>query len=165
MTHETFFGVLSLDGEGARQYIQLLIEFFLSVDPHKDNINLHHAYFERLLRMLIGCRTFDKAVLGAAFEQEQAKTSFLEKLFKHAHKLSICCSLEILLTLDLVESSVIFSLLFKQKILQVALQSLAEYLREAADPEKAENCLQMIKVLLERGINFLASKRNLHETQ
>jgi hypothetical protein len=49
MTHEHFFRHLGWNQELAHQYFQQMIDFFLKVDHHVENINLHHAYFEGLL--------------------------------------------------------------------------------------------------------------------
>jgi hypothetical protein len=75
----------------------------MKVDPHMDNVNLYHAYFERLLRALIGCRAVDKLDLATTIQVLQRECGFVERLFLHSHKLAVCSSLEMMLTLDLME--------------------------------------------------------------
>jgi hypothetical protein len=155
-----FFTSLCMEREQVWRFVEGMLGHFLEVDPHFENINLYHAYFERLLRALVGSRVVDKLEVAAALQEQQVCSGFVERLCRHSHKLSIGCVLEIMLTLDLVEPFVTLALEFKQTILAHVFAVISGYAATQADPERTENCLQVLKALFERGINFLAARRS-----
>lgn len=63
-------------------------------------------------------------------------------------------------TLDFVEPLVTISLEFKTIIANHIFAVLNNFARQEAEPEKIENCLQIMKAFFERGINFLVAKRS-----
>ena len=71
----------------------------LSVDPHYDNINLYHAYFERLFRMIVKkCVKHQRNVVFAVLEELAVKKGFVEKMGKFMHKEAIStCFIDILM--------------------------------------------------------------------
>ena len=66
VTSDLFFSCLGWDKESIRRYVGLLFKFFSTVNPHVENVNLYHAYFERLFRAPFLCRVVDKLDLISA---------------------------------------------------------------------------------------------------
>jgi hypothetical protein len=79
------------------------MKHFLAVDPHVENINLYHAYFERLLKMMSKSLRGLRKDLVLVFEEEQQKHGFVGELMKHAHKFAIVSCFCEILTLDLAD--------------------------------------------------------------
>ena len=52
MTNEHFFNCLDWDKDLVSNYINKLLSTFMSVNPHIENINIYHGYFERLFKMI-----------------------------------------------------------------------------------------------------------------
>ena len=80
----------------------------------------------------------------------------LDHLFKHAYKLSIGSCLEILMSVDFIETFVTVSHPLKRSIIDFVFATLENYLKKGAELEKTDNCLQVVKTFLEKTINYLA---------
>ena len=87
MTNEVFFEHLGWDRELIYQYLYELVENMTSVDPHYENINLYHAYFERLFRMVVKkCIKDQRNIVFGVLEDLAMNNGFVDKLVKFMHK-------------------------------------------------------------------------------
>jgi uncharacterized membrane protein len=73
----------------------------------------------------------------AAIEEEVAKNSIMEQLFKHSYKLSISCCLEIMLTVDFLEPLITVSIEIKKSIVDYIYSILDMYLQKSLEVERA----------------------------
>lgn len=69
-----------------------------------------------------------------------------------------------MLTLDLMESFVTLAVEFKQIIMGEIFSTLNLHAESLGEPERTENCLQVLKTFFERSINFLVARRSEPET-
>ncbi len=83
--------------------------------------------------MLFVCRVVDKLDVVAALESQLVNNNALGILYKHNHKLSIAFCLEMMLTVDLIEPLLCFSLDFKKSIITNISSTLEMFANKGQD--------------------------------
>lgn len=133
-----------------------MIDFFLKVDHHVENINLHHAYFEGLLVIWLTNARNMRLDIGSIIQQHQVAVNYVPHLFQHINKHGIGVCLEIILNYDMFEPNLVFPLDFKMSILRQTLSAIEMYANDRSDDEeKVESCLYIVKTHFNKCINFI----------
>ena len=117
----------------------------MTVDPNYENINLYHAYFERLFRMMVKrCIKNQRNIVFAVLEDLALKKGFIDKLTKFMHKEAICTCFIDLLIADYPETDagLSVSIDLKMLIISKALENIESHATSRSpDEEKMENNL------------------------
>jgi hypothetical protein len=107
--------------------VHLLFANFRTVDPHYDNVNIFHAYLERLLGILVDSKQTCKMELAAALVAEEQSNSILDLLFSHTHKLSAEVCLELMFKVDFENHLALTPVELKTKIISKAFEVITAY--------------------------------------